>query len=107
MQMRLGSGFARLGEHEGETERLEEAVDAYRAVLQKFTCDRVPGNWAHTQNNLRSALRKNAWRREGIGLLQKARSHKSSALEVFEAAEAYAEISRRSLMQTDAPPAPP
>ena len=45
-----------LGERENGTERLEEAVAAYRAALQEYTRDRVPLDWAMTQNNLGLAL---------------------------------------------------
>ena len=41
-----------LGERESGTARLEEAVSAYREALQEFTRERVPLEWAATQNNL-------------------------------------------------------
>ena len=45
-----------LGERESGTARLEEAVAAYRAALEERTRERVPLDWAGTQNNLGSAL---------------------------------------------------
>ena len=45
-----------LGERESGTARLEEAVAAYRAALAEKTRDRVPLQWAMTQNNLGVAL---------------------------------------------------
>jgi hypothetical protein len=39
------------------TARLEEAVAAFRAALEERTRDRVPLDWATTQNNLGHALR--------------------------------------------------
>ncbi|MGH6864040.1 MAG: hypothetical protein ACRECN_07170 [Methylocella sp.] len=38
------------------TARLEEAVATYREALQERTRDRVPLQWARTQNNLGNAL---------------------------------------------------
>ena len=45
-----------LGERESGTARLEEAVAAYRAALEEWTRERVPLDWAMTQNNLGNAL---------------------------------------------------
>ena len=45
-----------LGERESGTARLEEAVAAYRAALEERTRERVPLDWAMTQNNLGVAL---------------------------------------------------
>ena len=47
---------ATLGERESGTARLEEAVAAYRAALEERTRERVPLDWATTQNNLGNAL---------------------------------------------------
>ena len=46
-----------LGERESGTARLEEAVAAYREALKEWTRERVPLEWATTQNNLGNALR--------------------------------------------------
>ena len=46
-----------LGERESDAEHLEQAVDAYRAALQERTRERVPLDWATTQNNLGNVLR--------------------------------------------------
>ena len=46
----------RSGERESGTARLEEAVAAYREALQEWTRERVPLDWAMTQNNLGNAL---------------------------------------------------
>ena len=48
--------FETLGERESGTARLEQAVEAYRAALQERTRERVPLDWAMTQNNLGNAL---------------------------------------------------
>jgi hypothetical protein len=55
-QNNLGIALRRLGERESGTERLEEAVAAYQAALQEWTRERVPLDWAMTQNNLGNAL---------------------------------------------------
>ena len=52
----LGISLSILGEREGSTERLEQAVQAYRDALLEYTRDRAPLNWAMTQNNLGAAL---------------------------------------------------
>ena len=51
-----GLALWRLGERESGTGRLEEAVTAYRAALEEQTRERVPLDWAMTQNNLGNAL---------------------------------------------------
>ena len=43
-----------LGHRESETERLEEAVSAYRAALEERTRERVPLDWAATQRSRRN-----------------------------------------------------
>ena len=45
-----------LGERESGTAQLEEAVAAYREALKEWTRERVPLDWAMTQNNLGNAL---------------------------------------------------
>jgi len=52
----LGNALSRLGERESGTERLLEAVEAYRDALKEWTRERVPLDWAMTQNNLGNAL---------------------------------------------------
>jgi tetratricopeptide (TPR) repeat protein len=46
-----------IGEQSGERQPLERAVLAYRAVLERWTRERAPHDWAMTQNNLGNALR--------------------------------------------------
>ena len=55
-QNNLGNTLLALGERETGTERLEEAVVAYRAALTEYTRDHVPRHWAMTRNNLSNAL---------------------------------------------------
>ena len=52
----LGAALVTLGERDTGTQRLEEAVDSFRAALEVFTRDRAPLDWAMTQNNLGAAL---------------------------------------------------
>ena len=52
----LGNALQKLGERESGTTRLEQAVDAFRDVLQEWTRERMPLDWARTQNNLGNAL---------------------------------------------------
>jgi hypothetical protein len=55
-QTNLGTALVRLGERESGTERLEEAVTAFRAALQESTRERVPIDWAITQVGLGKVL---------------------------------------------------
>jgi tetratricopeptide (TPR) repeat protein len=64
IQNELGNVLANLGERESGTERLEEAVAAYRAALEELTREREPLYWATIQNNLGNALARHG-RREG------------------------------------------
>jgi tetratricopeptide (TPR) repeat protein len=53
----LGNSCGVLGQREGNTDRLGQALSAYRAALQHFKQDRTPLQWAGTQSNLGNALR--------------------------------------------------
>ena len=64
--------FRSLGERESGTARLEEAVAAYRAALKEWTRERVPLDWAMTQNNLGNALRRLGERESGTARLEEA-----------------------------------
>ena len=68
----LGNALCRLGERESGTARLEEAVAAYRAALAEKTRDRVPLEWATTQNNLGNALQTLGERESGTARLEEA-----------------------------------
>jgi tetratricopeptide (TPR) repeat protein len=56
-QDNLGTALWTLGDRESGMARLEEAVAAYRDALKERTRERVPLDWATTQNNLETALR--------------------------------------------------
>ena len=49
-------GEYRLGEERGDNARLVTAIAYYRKVLEEWTRERVPLDWAMTQNNLGAAL---------------------------------------------------
>ena len=61
-----------LGERESGTARLEEAVAAYRDALKERTRERVPLDWATTQNNLGNALATLGERESGTARLEEA-----------------------------------
>ncbi|MEL6818788.1 MAG: tetratricopeptide repeat protein, partial [Pseudomonadota bacterium] len=71
-QNNLGNALQILGQRESGTERLEEAVTAYRAALEERTRDRVPLEWAATQNNLGNALQTLGQRESGTERLEEA-----------------------------------
>ncbi len=56
-QSNLGNSLIGLGESShgiDGTTRLQDAVDAFHNALQVFTRERLPQDWALTQNNLGS-----------------------------------------------------
>jgi tetratricopeptide (TPR) repeat protein len=54
------------------TARLEEAVAVYRETLTELTRERVPLDWAMTQNNLGDALLRLGERESGTARLEEA-----------------------------------
>jgi tetratricopeptide (TPR) repeat protein len=68
----LGNALSTLGERESGTARLEEAVTAYRDALKEYTSERVPLDWAMTQNNLGNALWTLGARESGTARLEQA-----------------------------------
>ena len=68
----LGNALWTLGERESGTARLEEAVVAYRGALMERTRERVPLDWAATQNNLGAALWRLGEREGGTARLEEA-----------------------------------
>jgi tetratricopeptide (TPR) repeat protein len=73
--------LATLGERESGTARLEQAVSAYRDALKERTRERVPFDWAATQNNLGTALRMLGERESSTARLEQAVSALSDALQ--------------------------
>src|SRR6202022_381709 len=80
-QNNLGSALFRLGEREGGTARLEEAVAAYRAALEEWTRERVSLDWARTQMDLGSALFRLGERESGTARLEEAVTAYRAALQ--------------------------
>ena len=79
----LGIALTRLGgSGESGAARLEEAVSAYRAALEERTRERVPLDWATTQNNLGAALEVLGERESGTARLEEAVAMYRAALEV-------------------------
>jgi hypothetical protein len=56
VRVSLANALATYGEQSGTKEPLGEAIELYRKVLDDWTRERVPLNWATTQNNLGTAL---------------------------------------------------
>ncbi len=77
------SRSGRSGERESGTARLEEAVAAYRAALEERTRERVPLDWAATQNNLGNALRTLGERESGTARLEEAVAAFRAALQEY------------------------
>ena len=78
----LGTSLLTLGGRESDTERLEQAVKAYRAALEVYTSERVPLDWATTQNNLGNALATLGERESSTERLEQAVKAYRAALEV-------------------------
>ncbi len=72
-----------MGEREEGTARLEEAVTVYLAALEVRTRDRLPLDWAMTQNNLGSALLRLGEREAVTARLEEAVTAHRAALEVY------------------------
>jgi len=66
---------------ESSTPRLEQAITAYRAALEERTRERVPLDWAMTQNNLGIALQTLGARESGTARLEQAITAYRAALE--------------------------
>ena len=81
LQLVLGSALTTLGEREGSSERLEQAVDAFRAALDEFTRDRTSLLWAVTLNGLGIALRALGERESGTERLEEATAAYRAVLE--------------------------
>jgi hypothetical protein len=68
----LGLASEVIGEQKGESDWLEQAAFAYRAALELRTRERVPPQWATTQNNLGNALGTLGAREDGTERLEQA-----------------------------------
>ena len=87
-QNNLGIALWALGSRESDPQRLNEAVDAYRAALEERTQDRVPLDWAETQKNLAlvmMAFANHPATTEPRSFVESALEHVNASLEVFDA----------------------
>ena len=81
LQFSLALASQTLGEQSGQREPLERAVAAYREALKEWTRERVPLQWAMTQNNLGTALMRLGERESGTARLDEAVAAYREALE--------------------------
>ena len=65
----LGDSLQVVGEEKGESQAFVEAIRAYREALKERTRERVPLDWAATQNNLGNALASLGDRKKSVELL--------------------------------------
>ncbi|MBN1868649.1 tetratricopeptide repeat protein, partial [Candidatus Sumerlaeota bacterium] len=79
----LADALQILGGQTGQNAPLEEAVAAYREALKERTRERVPLQWATTQNNLGNALFRLGERESGTKRLEEAVTAYREALEVW------------------------
>ena len=79
----LGTALQTLGERESGTDKLQDAVTAYRDALKEYTRNRVPLDWARTQMNLGNALKTLGERESGTDKLQDAVTAYRDALKEY------------------------
>jgi hypothetical protein len=81
-----------------------EVVAAYRDALKETTRERVPLDWAMTQNNLGNALRALGERESGTARLEEAVAAFRDAIKVFEhsGASHYLAVAQRNLASAEA-----
>ena len=77
------ASYAVLGEQSGEEEWLHRAIVTYREALAERTRERVPLQWAMTQNNLGNALSTLGERESGTARLEEAVAAYQAALEEY------------------------
>jgi tetratricopeptide (TPR) repeat protein len=83
---------------------LQQAVEAFRAALQEWTRERVPLDWAATQNNLGTALQSLGERESGTQTLQQAVEAYREALKEWtqEAAPYWHNVAQQNLDRANA-----
>ena len=74
-------GFLSYGGQAGDNAALQEAVATYRLALQEWTRERVPLDWAGTQNDLGNALWTLGERESGTARLEQAVAAYQAALQ--------------------------
>ena len=83
LSLAYGNALATLGERESGPERLEQAIAAYTGALKEYTRERVPLQWATTQNNLGGALATLGERESGSERLEQAVAAYTEALKEY------------------------
>jgi len=101
----LGLALETIGERESGTDKLEEAVAAYREALKEFTRDRVPLEWAYANHDLANALAALAERQKSSALMAEALACMRVAVEAYrQVGESYwlpIVLSRVTAMQAE------
>src|SRR5262249_61751539 len=82
-QHNLGVALFSIGERESGTEKLEEAVVAYREALKELTRERVPLDWAASLGNQGVTLMFLAERRRDAAMATTALSQINTAFETM------------------------
>jgi tetratricopeptide (TPR) repeat protein len=77
------AGYFERGVKKGENSAILIAVAAYRATLEEYARERVPLDWAATQNNLGNALWRLGERESGTARLEEAVVAYRAALEEY------------------------
>ncbi len=77
----LAAALETLGEQSGKDEPLNESVGLYQKVLDEWTREKVPLDWAATQNNLGNALFRLGERESGTRRLEEAVAAFRAAME--------------------------
>ena len=81
VQLILATSLSTVGEQAGRNEALVEAIAQYRELLSHYTREKVPLDWAMTQNNLGNALSRLGQRESGTERLEQAVEAFRAALE--------------------------
>ena len=79
----LAGSLETLGEQAGANDALAEAIVLYREALKEYTRERVPLDWAMTQNNLSTALARLGEREAGTAGLEQAVAAYREALKEY------------------------
>ena len=80
---RQADALHRQGDEKGENEALKQSIAAYDEALKEFTRERVPFDWAGTQNNRGNALKSLGERESGTARLEQAVAAYDEALKEY------------------------
>ncbi len=101
VQVVFGKALTILGEQTGRSKYLIEAIDNDRDALKERTRERVPLDWAMTQNNLGTALRTLGERESGTAHLTEAVTAYRAALAVFSPDMPYYDRTQQNLTKAE------